>query len=434
MPIEKLSDNEIKLLNTIRRFPHFSKSELSVELGIPWSTVSNAIKKLQEKNLLNDIIDEDENSSIYAKQYGAHITVNSSYEFYIGISVGTSNIKLIILDFAFNVVKKSFFDNKPYYKNFQSFCNLIENNLNFNQDLETEYCEWCSITPDDTTELRIIIKDTTEYINNLKSDTLQYNTDCFNIAAICFTFPGLVDYKSQKIIDTTNSGNVGFLQCDVSSIISSTVNEKLQKNNIKVFVDHNVKSCTVAEQEALFIKQGKYSDRNIIVLYLGKGIGIGMVLDRKLYRGNNNRAGQFGRRLINYKNTLDEYKDHIPLEEAIRKDVFHHEDDFTKINAKKLRVMLTTKEYEKERILLVNILSDSLGNVIKDLGVEHIIFSGKFNQIFREIENDLRTKFEYNKQYNLILEGSSYGEYPAAVGAAMSCFNNIYSIPFEWDY
>lgn len=436
MSVENLSETEIKLLNTIRRFPHFSKSQLSVELGIPWSTVSNATKNLQEKRMLNDLISEEEDeTSAYAKQYGAHITINSSYEYYVGISVGTSNLKLVILDFSFNVVKKSFFSDKPYFENFNYFCNLIENDLKFNQDLDNEYCEWCSITPDNIPDLRSIIKNITENINKLKSDTLKITKDFFKIVAICFTFPGLVDYKNQKIIDTTNNGNVGFIQCNVSSIISSIVNEQLQNNSIKVFVDHNVKSCAIAEQEAKFIKQGKNSDKNVIILYLGKGIGMGLILDRKLYRGNSNRAGQFGRRIITYRNDINgEYQERIKLEDAIRKDVFHCEDNFTKISAKDLRYKLSTKEYEKERILLTNILSDSLGNVIKDLGVEHIIFSGKFNQIFREIENDLRAKFDENEQYNLTLEGSSYGEYPAAVGAAMSCFNNIYSIPFEWDY
>jgi N-acetylglucosamine repressor len=66
------------------------------------------------------------------------------------------------------------------------------------------------------------------------------------------------------------------------------------KINLPVVIDNDVNALTVAEQ---WFGQGKGID-DFLVISLGRGIGLGMVLDGRLYRGAKGGAGEFGHTTI----------------------------------------------------------------------------------------------------------------------------------------
>ncbi len=98
-----------------------------------------------------------------------------------------------------------------------------------------------------------------------------------NILGIGLTMPGFVD---------TDAGvNYTFLKVSGQTLVGY-----IQQNiSIPVFLDNDSTAIALAEQKfgvAAHIK-------NVMVLNLGWGIGLGMILNDKIFRGNNGLAGEF---------------------------------------------------------------------------------------------------------------------------------------------
>lgn len=405
---------EYTLINTIRRNPNLIKSVVASKLDTSWSTVSKVIKDLERQNILsiqqNDVGERNSQKALYK----AKVSINRNFEHYIGISVGSSNIKIVFMGFDFYLLKKQevfLTDNMLIY--FERMLSKYQ----FICEESDEFCRWCAPTPNDIDTLTKTLMDICANICELK------NTTKFNVSAITFTLPGHIDFEQQKIIHAANLCNNNIRNSNLSRLITSTIINKLEKNKIAVFIDHNIKSSTIAEEEHLFSSSDVLC-KNMMVIYLGKGLGIGMVLNNRLYRGNQNLAGQLGH--ITLQNGRE-------LEEIIRNDIFSSRNegaDFASLSSIELKNILAKNIAKKND--LINLLADTIKNIVQILGIEDIVFSGKFDSIFEEIEMSLNNKFEELNFSGLHLTHSYYGEYSAAVGAAMSCFYNLYEIPFEW--
>ena len=94
--METLNENDIRILNIIRRNPGLSKSTLATKAQMPWSTAYASISKL------GSFICSASANSAAAQNFGANtskykagIYINGDYEYYVGVSVGSSQIKLI---------------------------------------------------------------------------------------------------------------------------------------------------------------------------------------------------------------------------------------------------------------------------------------------------------------------------------------------------
>lgn len=98
-----------------------------------------------------------------------------------------------------------------------------------------------------------------------------------DLISVVLTMPGFVD--------TEKGINYSFLK-----VADQTLVEYLQQDiSIPVFLDNNSTAIALAEQKfgvAAHIK-------NVMVINLGWGIGLGMIVDDKIFRGNNGFAGEF---------------------------------------------------------------------------------------------------------------------------------------------
>ena len=109
------------------------------------------------------------------------------------------------------------------------------------------------------------------------------------IASVGVSLPGLVD-----------SQNGIWLQgLQLSGITHVPVAEKLQeKIKLPVFIEDCSRSTTYLEKIA---KQGRGID-SFILIYLGLGMGTGIVIDNKIYRGSHGIAGEIGH-IVHANNT-----------------------------------------------------------------------------------------------------------------------------------
>ncbi|MEX8547271.1 MAG: ROK family protein [Mucilaginibacter sp.] len=115
------------------------------------------------------------------------------------------------------------------------------------------------------------------FVDDLKNFLENCGLSKNNILGIGLTMPGFVD---------TDAGiNYTFLKVEGQTLV-----EYIEQNiSIPVFLDNDSTAIALAEQKfgvAAHIK-------NVMVLNLGWGIGLGMILNDKIFRGNNGLAGEF---------------------------------------------------------------------------------------------------------------------------------------------
>jgi len=106
-----------------------------------------------------------------------------------------------------------------------------------------------------------------------------------SVKAVCLGIPGSVDPYTGVIGIAPNL-----------NIKNYNIKEELQKQiPIPVLIENDVNLA------ALGIYRFEYSAKakNILVVFVGTGIGGGLILDGKLYRGSTNFAGEIGHMLVN---------------------------------------------------------------------------------------------------------------------------------------
>jgi predicted NBD/HSP70 family sugar kinase len=129
-------------------------------------------------------------------------------------------------------------------------------------------------------ELDFMLSNHPSLINQLGEQLNQFITDSgipkSKIAGIGIGMPGFVD--AEKGI------NHSFLKVGTKSIISALENIL----DIPVLIDNDSSLIALAEFK-IGAAQGK---QNVMVVNIGWGIGLGMILNEKLYRGNDGLAGE----------------------------------------------------------------------------------------------------------------------------------------------
>lgn len=99
----------------------------------------------------------------------------------------------------------------------------------------------------------------------------------FDIIGIGITMPGF--------IDTEQGVNYTYLKVDNQTLVAYIEHAVF----IPVFLDNDSTAIALAEQKFGVAAQAK----NAMVLNLGWGIGLGMILNGQIFRGNNGLAGEF---------------------------------------------------------------------------------------------------------------------------------------------
>jgi glucokinase len=134
--------------------------------------------------------------------------------------------------------------------------------------------------------------DITDYICDLIEKLLLRNEVCdTDLEGIGVCFPGHVRYREGITITTSNLQ--GFKNFPLQQKI-------LQRFQTRVLVDNDANAQTYAE---FLYGAGKGYD-DMLFMTISSGIGGGIVLDRKLYRGTTGTAGEFGHMIIDPHSTI----------------------------------------------------------------------------------------------------------------------------------
>jgi predicted NBD/HSP70 family sugar kinase len=103
-----------------------------------------------------------------------------------------------------------------------------------------------------------------------------------NVKKISIALAGQIDEK-KGVVNSTANFNPLFKQIDLEKILGD-------KFKIKTSIENDVKCFALGE---INFGEGKHI-KNFLTITFGTGIGGAIVIDKKLYRGQDNLAGEFG--------------------------------------------------------------------------------------------------------------------------------------------
>jgi predicted NBD/HSP70 family sugar kinase len=234
-------NNKTLVLNTIKENLPLSRADISEKLGLTKGTISSLVKELLDEQLCYE-------SGPGISSGGRRpilLNFNEKAGFSIGIDLGVNYILGILTDFSGNIINQT----------------------------KTEYHET------DYTQVLQRIMDSIAYL--IKNAPNSH----YGVVGIGIGVPGIVDIEGEEIILAPNL--------------------KWKNKKIKQDIEQFFNLPVIVENEA---NVGAYGEKlyglgkdfeNIIYISAGVGLGVGLILNGKIYKGAQGFSGEMGHTIIN---------------------------------------------------------------------------------------------------------------------------------------
>ena len=299
-------------------------------------------------------------------------------KYYLGIDIGGTKIKIVVLD-----------DKGA----------ILEQNEVFTEDGSGEAQVWKQ-------KIKSIIVDKSE----------QYNLANSGVLKCGISAPGLVDAKNEMTLHMPER---------LQGIENYNWSKELQKDIIVINDGH---SACLAEYETFYRAVGI---QHLLMLTLGTGVGGGIIIDRKLYQGNLQRAGHVGHMTVdingaptmtNMPGSLEHAVGNFSVFERTEgafKSVRELVDAYKKGNEK-------AKEFWLESVQKLAVALCSLTNI---LSPEVIVLGGGItagaDNILLDPLKKFMAEYEWRPGGNSIkIHKAKHGNHAGAIGAAFFAKNN----------
>lgn len=427
--INELFMKNIKLLDNLRLYSGLDKTGLAQKLGVTWPTISSYVEELLNENILI----KEENV----------IRVNSKYGYFVGISVGSAQIKICLVDLNMNLVVDDMF---RYFIQRDDVFIEQKKYMKDNNKRITKYLFYQ--TPNESRELLKCINNIFASIVNI----IKYQN--INIMGIGVAFTGAVDRTNKRITKAFNMKCLDDLDFEEGILLRNYL-DFFEMRDINISLENNSTAAGIAEKWSLYSEKSlngvpnvnqKYKNcKNVISIYLGAGLGLGIIQDNRVYRGSNNLCGGAGHLEVpNFSSSISsmEVDDKCTcggencLDHRIRVDVFGETfEKFKEWDSEKVQEYFIGHPEKKDIMgkylgYLVNLLNNLLN---PDL----IIFTGKLYIAIDELWEAIQNKRnENNLQYvknGCALIKSQLGPTAPAIGAAIGAYYDKFRADVEWE-
>ncbi|WP_143961679.1 ROK family protein [Litoribacter populi] len=227
--------NKIKIIKHLYTHTHNTASSIGAELSLSLPTVNSLLTALQKSG---EVIKQGQGESQGGRKPDLYALTDDSF-YVLSVDISKYKVQAAVYDSAHRQSSQ-----------------IESNNINLNND-----------------------KGTYENLEDFLETTIQ-NSSIPNekIIAIGISMPGLVD--------SDNGINHTYLNFGKDSL-----KEKLEKKfDRKVYLENDARAMTLAE-----FKFGQHPEKkqNVLGIFIGWGIGLGIIIDGKLYRGGAGFAGEF---------------------------------------------------------------------------------------------------------------------------------------------
>ena len=235
----KISMNERRVLKQIFNNHNISRTQISKNLEINKATISNILNALKKKSLVIEV--GEGNSTKSGGRKPILLKINKHYGYYISMDLTYSSVELMYNYFDGTVLKHESY-NLPD-KKVSSILAILKTNIPTSESYDTSY----------------------------------------GLLGMSVSIHGIVDHN-QTIIH---------LPFHESEDISIT-DELRSLTQAPVIIENEANLSAIYERSI----HSNSEMRNLIALSIHKGIGAGLIIDKKLYRGSNGEAGEIGKTLV----------------------------------------------------------------------------------------------------------------------------------------
>lgn len=429
--ITKIVQENSKLLNIIRCFGSADRNLLCNIMGMSWPTIQKSIEQLKEVGVISNCIGKNENQEAKKEEF----LINPNVGYYIGISVGGSQMKVCIMDMAFKILEQKYlFDEMiDKYGLFQDKVRKIKRCKK-----ESVYGYIYMNTPTEFLELQDLLNYVLDEIIRLSENVRLENAVIFGVG---FAFTGAINNRKREIMKAYNLECFNILPMQYDSLIYPEKIAYFTSNNMHITFDNIAKAAIVSEKYALYDLENPNSvyrnRKNIGCIYLGSGLGSAFVLDNRLYRGTSNFS-EVGHIDVGDPDKLLEKRSGEMfdaglctcggkncLEHKIRTNVFEMTSkEFRSYSASELKAKFYEKKDAEIRLqILAYYINQAIKISTNILNLDLIILTGKLTQFMDELG-----RYLYNEKANnpisytnadCSLVTSTYGALAPAAGAAI---------------
>lgn len=252
LPIESARDlrrsNRLKVLRHIYSTAPVSRFALSQQVELSPATITNVVNEL----LLDGVITEIGSATTEVGRPRAMLTINTDAGFFIGIDLSETYIELALFDLM--LTRQATITR----------CVSVEEN-----------------------QPHQIVEHIVQGLHDLQQNNAIHSE---KILGVGISVPGIVDLATGTAVF---SPNWGWHNVPLYTLLS----EHLQ---FPLYLDNPLKVTAIAE---LWFGAGRSID-HMITLNLGTGVGAGIVINRMLYRGSINSAGEWGHTVVEPRGRL----------------------------------------------------------------------------------------------------------------------------------
>ena len=382
--------NRSLVIKEIRMNGPISRTDISKNLNLGLSTVTNIVEELESQNLVHEVGEADSTGG----RKPILLEFNYNYGYIIGIKIEENNLIFALTNLKSEIIEKRVV---PFKKGTNS-----------------------------NTVLNMVVENIEKLITKI-----PYNK---NLMGIGVAVSGLVDQQKGKLI---YSGMLNWSNVEIGNILEN-------KFNVPVYIDNDVNAYTLAE---LWYGHGRELNNFIVVTY-GSGIGSGIVINKKLYTGDFGGAGEIGHMVLvvegrkcecGQRGCLEAYASEDFIVDYIRDNIKMYSE--SKIDLTEDLSIEKVYEYAKEGdMLAIDVLRLSakylgygLLSVINLLNPSTIILAGEgmiAKDIILPVINDIvKNNFFKMHEKKVQKKVSELGDEGWVIGASTLAISKLFEIP-----
>lgn len=420
-----------KLIDILRLNECMDKSSLANKLGVTWPTISTYVEELYNEGVIEK------------KDTG--VSLEPSYGYFWGISVGSAQIKICLLNMALEKIRGD------------ELNNIIDEDKVFQEQKaymrqRNKAIDWYlySETP---TQIHELSQSINAIFDSIKTIVETHRELSFMGIGVAFT--GTVDRTAKRILQAHNLPCMDGLDFEEGLLLRNHL-DFFEREKIHISLENNSTAAGIAEKWALYDDMcadgeintnQKYKDcKNVISIYLGAGFGLGIIQNNTVYRGSHDMPGGVGHLEVPNYGTSHDHNTSANnvctcgnvncLDNRIRTDVFKASlEDFKNWDSNKIRTYFDGKSDEQD--LMGKYLGFLINTINNLLNPDLIIFSGKLHKSMDLLWEAIQRKRNENPlkhtKSNCSLIKSSLGAAAPTVGAAITAYYDCFNVKPDWN-
>ncbi|HEY0426682.1 MAG TPA: ROK family transcriptional regulator [Pyrinomonadaceae bacterium] len=364
--------NKQIVLTYIRDLAPISRADIARETALQRSTVSAIVDDL----LFDGLIEEIGTGDSTGGRKPTLLKIRTGIPVAIGVDMTPRETTVALADLAGRVLEKETFPTSP--------------------DVDFMSAE--------------IIKRIEKYVRENKKHNLE----------VGISVPGVADQTTGNVL------YIPYFQWSNWDIVRQIT----EKTNLHVTVDNDANAIALAE--LWFGEEITKKARNFITVWVGEGIGTGIIFDGQIYRGEKGAAGEFGHMIIGdnapvecscgSRSCWEAYASEKAVMSRYRNQIKKHAAKNGDVNMEQLINRANSGEGEAVEALkeTAKYLGIGISNLIIGFSPQAVIISGTIAKAWDLIKNEIEDLSERSVRQGLahpFIGASSLGDSPTLMGS-----------------